>query len=664
MAIDTTSPSTTAAATGRAHAGTARDRHGRLRVHGRGPLAGLAQRPQLLRPRAHARPRRDRRPERGRRRGRGAPLRLAARRDRLAGASSPATTSTSSTSAPRVTPTPRSPSPRSRPASTCSARSRWPTPSPRPEPWSLPPPRRAAHGIRSMVGFTYRRVPAIALARQLVQEGRVGEIRHVRGAVPAGLAGRPRDAAHLADAEGPGRLGRPRRHRGPHHRPRPLRHRRADHRASARRPRPSSQRAAAARRRAGPVGRGGRPGAGPVTVDDAAVFIARLSGGALATFEATRFATGRKNSIRLEINGSRGSIAFDFEDMNVLQVYDADGAGRRVRVHPGASSPSRPTPTSSTGGRPATGSATSTASPTRRPTCIDAIAEGTDPAPSFADGLAVQEVLAAVELSAADRSCWTPIDAVPTDVADRRPERRRPHHRHSRHVADHHGRGRRYGLARSPVIAVTKEQHEHRQRRQPVSRLVSKLGLNRRQFLAATTGHGGRRRGHRPGRARRGRPGQRQRRPHPRPAARDHPLHRPRRHLARPADLDRTPPASRRCSPSCPPSATARSSSPGSPSTPTPRAGANLNTVDGATLLRSWLDAIGLEAEGNHGSVPSTVTDADDRRSSTPPARSPTSSAWATSARATTRPAVPTSPTGRPPLRGGTSSASGRPATG
>ena len=38
--------------------------------------------------------------------------------------------------------------------------------------------------------------------------------------------------------------------------------------------------------------------------------------------------------------------------------------------------------------------------------------------------------------------------------------------------------------------------------------------------------------------------------------------------------------------------------------------GSNLNTVEGATLLRSWLDANGLEAEGNHGSVPSTITDA------------------------------------------------------
>ena len=73
-----------------------------------------------------------------------------------------------------------------------------------------------------------------------------------------------------------------------------------------------------------------RPRSAPVvvqvTVDDAALFLARLSGGALATFEATRFATGRKNAIRLEINGSQGSIAFDFEDMNVLHVHDASTA--------------------------------------------------------------------------------------------------------------------------------------------------------------------------------------------------------------------------------------------------------------------------------------------------------------------------------------------------
>ena len=63
---------------------------------------------------------------------------------------------------------------------------------------------------------------------------------------------------------------------------------------------------------------------GEVTVDDTAIFTARLDGGALGVFEATRFATGRTNAIRIEVNGSRGSLAFDFEQMNELQVHDAE----------------------------------------------------------------------------------------------------------------------------------------------------------------------------------------------------------------------------------------------------------------------------------------------------------------------------------------------------
>jgi len=48
----------------------------------------------------------------------------------------------------------------------------------------------------------------------------------------------------------------------------------------------------------------------------------RFDGGALGSFEATRFAAGRKNAIRLEINGSAGSLAFDFESMNELHFHD------------------------------------------------------------------------------------------------------------------------------------------------------------------------------------------------------------------------------------------------------------------------------------------------------------------------------------------------------
>ncbi|MER3496452.1 MAG: dehydrogenase [Armatimonadota bacterium] len=61
---------------------------------------------------------------------------------------------------------------------------------------------------------------------------------------------------------------------------------------------------------------------GDVTVDDAAMFLARFRNGALGTFEASRFAVGRKNKNSFEINGSRGSIVFDLERMNELQFFD------------------------------------------------------------------------------------------------------------------------------------------------------------------------------------------------------------------------------------------------------------------------------------------------------------------------------------------------------
>jgi predicted dehydrogenase len=73
-------------------------------------------------------------------------------------------------------------------------------------------------------------------------------------------------------------------------------------------------------------GLGGKAGRkkGKVTVDDASVFMARMKGGALATFTATRFAAGRRNANRIEIYGSKGSLCFDFERMNELEYYNVD----------------------------------------------------------------------------------------------------------------------------------------------------------------------------------------------------------------------------------------------------------------------------------------------------------------------------------------------------
>jgi predicted dehydrogenase len=144
---------------------------------------------------------------------------------------------------------------------------------------------------------------------------------------------------------------------------------------------------------------------GAVTVDDAALFLGRFAGGALATFEATRFATGRKNAMRIEINGSAGSLAFDFESMNELSFYDASDdtatAGfRRILVteaeHPYMASWWPP-------GHLIGYEHSFTHEVVD---LVHAIAAGTDPAPSFADGLQVQRVLAAVEASAAAGSCW------------------------------------------------------------------------------------------------------------------------------------------------------------------------------------------------------------------------------------------------------------------
>ena len=61
---------------------------------------------------------------------------------------------------------------------------------------------------------------------------------------------------------------------------------------------------------------------GRSTVDDAVIFLARLSGGAIASFEASRLATGYHNANRFEIHGEGGALRFDFERMNELHYYD------------------------------------------------------------------------------------------------------------------------------------------------------------------------------------------------------------------------------------------------------------------------------------------------------------------------------------------------------
>jgi predicted dehydrogenase len=130
----------------------------------------------------------------------------------------------------------------------------------------------------------------------------------------------------------------------------------------------------------------------------------------MATYEVTRFATGRENTIRVEVNGSAGSLAFDLERLNELEFLDgtedpATQGFRRVLVtestHPYLAAWWPP-------GHTLGWAETFTHEVND---FVDAIAAERDPLPSFEDGLQVQLVFDAVQRSAADNGCWTPVES-------------------------------------------------------------------------------------------------------------------------------------------------------------------------------------------------------------------------------------------------------------
>jgi predicted dehydrogenase len=187
--------------------------------------------------------------------------------------------------------------------------------------------KAARKGVRTFVWFNYRRCPAVALAHQLVKEGKLGRIFHVRASYlqdwggpstpllwrfQGKLAGSGAHGdlnAHIIDmarfitgeevTEVVGAL---------------------EETFVKERDLVESAGGAIAGKGARRAVRGVRKGKS--TVDDAVLFLARMSGGGVASFEATRLATGNLNRNQIEVNGEKGSLKFDFERMNELEWWD------------------------------------------------------------------------------------------------------------------------------------------------------------------------------------------------------------------------------------------------------------------------------------------------------------------------------------------------------
>ena len=169
-----------------------------------------------------------------------------------------------------------------------------------------------AQGVQSMVGFNYRRVPALAHARQLIADGRLGAVRQLRVAYLQDWLADPASPMTWRlrkETAGSGALGDIASHAldqvqfltG------------------------ESITEVSARLHTFVEERPGTNGPEPVTVDDAAWITAELAGGAIASVEVSRVATGVKNGLRIEVFGEHGALRFDLENLNELWFMEAAG---------------------------------------------------------------------------------------------------------------------------------------------------------------------------------------------------------------------------------------------------------------------------------------------------------------------------------------------------
>ena len=247
------------------------------------------------------------------------------------------------------------------------------------------------NGVIHMICHNYRRAPAVTLAKQLIDEGQLGELYHYRGTYLQDWIVNPefpRVWRLEKSKAGSGALGDI-----------------GSHSIDLARYLVGEITEVAGllktfiTERPLPDGSGQK---GTVDVDDAALSMLKFDNGAIGTVEGTRFATGRKNYNRFEINGSRGSVVFDLERMNELELYIEEGPNSGFR-----------TVLATDAAHPYVGSWWPPGhiigyEHTFTHTVLDllrAVSEQQVPTPNFEDGVQTQKVLEAIE-KASESKKW------------------------------------------------------------------------------------------------------------------------------------------------------------------------------------------------------------------------------------------------------------------
>ncbi|PCL93794.1 Gfo/Idh/MocA family protein [Paenibacillus lautus] len=256
-------------------------------------------------------------------------------------------------------------------------------------------------GVTHMVGFNYRFSPAVRLAKKLIDSGRLGQIYHFRAWFLQDWIMDPqfplvwRLQKEVAGSGSHGDLGA--------HLIDLAHYLVGDMQEVIGMSKTFIKERPIASEMTGLSAKGSEGGPmGQVTVDDATLFMTRFENGALGSFEATRFAAGHRSTNSFEINGSLGSVKFDFERMNELEVYfttddeDVQGFRRVLATDPVHDYMEAWWPPGHTIGFEHTFTHEFLE-------LSNAISEGRQPVPNFADGVKCQAVLEAVDKSIEER---------------------------------------------------------------------------------------------------------------------------------------------------------------------------------------------------------------------------------------------------------------------